>query len=91
MAFIEYSTSLDGIPEFEMGPDNTEIESAEPWELALIAQEVAEHYWHNWDGWDHQWPKKFEVFADKKSLGVFEVDMEMSPDFTARRSDSCAN
>lgn len=86
MAYIEYNTSLDGVAEFDLGNDNTDIECAESWELTLIAQEVAEHYWHNCDGWEAHWPMKFEIFADQASLGVFEVDMEMSPDFTARRS-----
>lgn len=84
---IEYNTSLDGEPEFLLGQDNIDIECADNWELELIATNIADHYWSYYGGYESGWPMKFEIFAGGVSLGIFEVDMEMSPNFTSRRVD----
>ena len=49
------------------------------------AKAAADQYHAN-GGWERSdWPLKFEVYFDGESQGVFEVDREDVPVFTARK------
>ena len=50
-----------------------------------IADLAAEHFYNNCDGWEYEWPIKFEMFYDGKSIGTFEVEMSMEPTFGSRK------
>ena len=46
-----------------------------------VAEEAAQDYWDNCDGWESNWPNTFEIFSDGKSVGKFRVQMESTPTF----------
>ena len=48
-----------------------------------IASEAAEDAYSFHDGWEWAWPVNIEVFEDNESLGVFEVNLELEPVFSA--------
>jgi len=61
-----------------------EVKTHYPEESAeYIAEDAAEDYHSNHDGWESSWPVKIEVFNGTRSLGVFEVEREMEPVFRA--------
>lgn len=57
------------------------------WDYEQLAQEAAEDYWENHDGWESHWPLNIELFADGNSVGMFEVVMEMEPTFSASKQE----
>lgn len=50
-----------------------------------LAEDAAEHFHRNHDGWEASWPVTIEVFHDGLFLGRFEVDREAVPSFNATR------
>lgn len=48
-----------------------------------IAQDAAQHYYDECDGWESTWPIKFEIFDGQESLGIYEVHLEHEPTFSA--------
>ena len=51
-----------------------------------VAEEAATDYFNNHDGWERSdWPLKFEIYFDGENQGIFEVDQEAIPVFTARK------
>ncbi len=49
--------------------------------IELFAEQCAENYWDNHDGYQSNWPLVFEIFLDGESKGKFDVDMESIPQF----------
>ncbi len=86
MAFIQYSCdSKDSAPEIDLGNDETDFEEAEEWELRMIAENCADHYYHHCEGWEANWPIVFEVFADGESIGKWRIGLEFEPSFSGGR------
>lgn len=55
-------------------------------DLKYVAEEAAEDYFHEHDGWECNWPLEFLILdITGKELGLFEVDMEAKPDFHAAK------
>lgn len=50
------------------------------------AEEAAEDYFYNHDGWEDGWPIQLELYIDCKSIGMFTVDYESRPVFSAYES-----
>ena len=50
-----------------------------------IAEEAAEDYYDNRDGWEDKWPKIISIYKDSRLLGRFEVDIEYEPTFSASK------
>lgn len=48
-----------------------------------IAEDAAEDFHSNHDGWESSWPVTIEISYEGKILGRFSVDMEARPHFTA--------
>jgi hypothetical protein len=55
--------------------------------LEIIAQDAAEDYHHNHDGWEHSsWPIEIHLYDEnEKILGKFSVDRDVEPVFSARK------
>ena len=49
----------------------------------LMAEEAAEDYHSNHDGWESHWPLKLAIFDGDKLIGKFEVELEHQPHFSA--------
>lgn len=49
----------------------------------LVATDLADHFFHNHDGWDHSWPVQFRLYEDDKEVGRFSVEQEAVPSFSA--------
>ena len=56
-----------------------------PEDLEWVAEDAGRDYWNSHDGWECRWPLKFEIFAQGKSLGRFEVGVEVEPTFSANQ------
>ena len=55
------------------------------WELEMAAQDCAQNFWTNHDGWECSWPLNFTIYTpDGKILGTFEIEQEYDPVFSAR-------
>ena len=59
-----------------------------PDDLEYLAEEAAEDYFNNHDGWESSWPLTFTIFQDEKKIGQIVVDMETVPRFHAHRPQS---
>jgi hypothetical protein len=55
----------------------------EPDQVEEVAEEAAEDYFHNHDGWESSWPRPITIFRDGKKLRTVSVDMEAVPKFFA--------
>lgn len=54
-----------------------------------VAEEAAKDYHSNHDGWEDSWPLDFELFtAAGVSLGVFTVEREAVPSFSATEKEA---
>ncbi len=51
--------------------------------LRLLAENAAEDYHGEHDGWEATWPIKLVLYSGSKELGRFEVDREAVPQFHA--------
>lgn len=47
-----------------------------PTSVDYLAEEAAEDFYNNHDGWEWHWPADFEVFLDGQSLGRRRVETE---------------
>ena len=56
----------------------------EPDEYDWLAEEVAEDYHANHDGWEDDWPVTFTIWKGDECLGKWSVDLEAVPSFSAR-------
>lgn len=52
-----------------------------PEDMDYIAQECAEKYFSEHDGWESSWPLTFTIFKDGKQIGRARVEMESEPQF----------
>lgn len=50
----------------------------------MKAEEAAEDYHDNHDGWEANWPLTIKIADSESHLGTFEVDREARPYFSAR-------
>lgn len=50
---------------------------------SLIADELAEDYNDNHDGWEAAWPLELRIYSDNKEVARFSVEKEMVPSFSA--------
>lgn len=48
-----------------------------------LAEDAAEDFYNNRDGWECKWPIRFDIYNGEKWLGAHEVHLEMKPSFTA--------
>lgn len=84
---IWYSSSdEDGPTRYQLtlrGPYNI----TRPIEQSDIAQQCADDFHHNHDGWECHWPRDITLYAteDGPPLASFEVDREAVPLFYATR------
>lgn len=54
--------------------------------LKWVAEDAAEYYHDNCDGWESSWPMEFTILDDKKKvLGTFIVERESVPQFSASK------
>lgn len=53
----------------------------------FIAEEAAEDYYERHDGWECDWPIKLEIFNGEESMGIFEIELVMSPSFESVEVD----
>jgi hypothetical protein len=52
--------------------------------VRFVAEDAGENYHYHHDGWEDSWPVKIEVWNSVgKSLGLFTVDREAVPQFSA--------
>lgn len=54
-------------------------DSHDDWRARDIAEDAAEHYFYNRDGWEDTWPVTFTVIG----VGTFSIDREDRPTFRA--------
>ena len=63
----------------------------EEWELECLATDAAEDDYSNCDGWERTtnrgggYPIEVELYVDGAPAGRFSVDIDFSPEFTARK------
>jgi len=68
-----------------------EYEQVSDWEMTdrncayHLANEAAEHYHSNCDGWESDWPLTFHIYSveEKKHIGSFHIEREAEPSFYA--------
>lgn len=70
--------------------EHRKVDDIDDWEWESLAEECAEDYLHNHDGWEHtSWhmdPMEFWIYDEnKKFIGKFDVQLEYNPSFYARR------
>ncbi|HGJ5858500.1 MAG TPA: hypothetical protein ACHBX6_02050 [Arsenophonus nasoniae] len=53
--------------------------------LDIAAQECAENFYDNHDGWESNWPLVIRIFVDNKIIGDFKVEMEFWPSFSTQK------
>ena len=60
-----------------------------PYDWSYIAQECAEDYYHNHDGWESSWPQLVYLreSEDGPIVAAFNVDMEAVPQFYAHETE----
>ncbi|CAH3957884.1 hypothetical protein AAHD50_00895 [Enterobacter hormaechei] len=92
MSVIQYVASDAGtFPEDAYFLDPRHIdELTSEWEFESLAQDAALDYFDNHDGWESDWPLDIELFIDGESIGVFAVEMEHVPRFSARKKQETA-
>lgn len=55
-----------------------------------IAEQCADDWHDNHDGWEASWPRVFAIFSDKKgpAFARFEINREYEPTFSATAIDA---
>lgn len=57
--------------------------------LEYIAEDAAEHYWDEKDGWESKWPRIFTIYSpDGTMLGRVEIEMEYRTHFSGRELEN---
>lgn len=64
-------------------PDDHNFSADDDHECCI--EECAEYYHHDCDGWESQWPLLFMLWIDDKYLGMFEIEREFEPVFSAKK------
>ncbi len=54
-------------------------------DFSYIAIGAAVDFFHYQGGYQTSWPKEIEIFLNRESVGVFLVDLEMCPVFSAKK------
>lgn len=49
----------------------------------MVATDLADHFFHNHDGWEHSWPLQFRIYEDGKEVARYSVEQETAPTFHA--------
>ncbi|MDX7989189.1 hypothetical protein FE392_18050 [Xenorhabdus sp. 12] len=82
---IEYAVT--GVNDLNEPSDRFELENT-GWEgyPRYLAEECAEDYYSNHDGWERNWPITIHVFSDGNHIGEFSVELESEPVFSASLS-----
>lgn len=81
MAKYRYKYAVDEPDYFYTLESNWVLE-----ELEYIAEDCAEDYHSNHDGWEARWPLTFTIATeDETILGTFEVEREARPQFYASK------
>jgi hypothetical protein len=85
---IHYTYEGSGC-EFE---DSYQVETRwDPEDLEYIAEECADDYHSNHDGWEDSWPVTFLLWDNQgRELGTFEVYRDTEPVFRAHQKDKQA-
>lgn len=93
MSKIQYSTEECGLGiENAYDLEGCQLsERHEACELAYLVEKAADDYFDYHDGWESSWPMDIEIFSDGKSLGVFTVEMETVPQFSATKKPESAS
>lgn len=75
---------------YDMGGDSFKFVSCFDKEDDLfLAEDAAEDYHSNHDGWESSWPITFSLYGiDGEKIGDFAVERETVPSFVAYRKDS---
>ena len=69
----------------ECDADNSYSPEARRWDREIVAKQAGEDFQYNHDGWEVEYPIGVSIFrTDGVLLGVFEVDREYEPRFSAR-------
>lgn len=55
-----------------------------------LAEDAAEDFFHEHDGWKSKWPLVFNIYDDGRHLGRYSVDVENQPHFYAARLEVAA-
>lgn len=71
------------LPEHGMTRDDPFEVDSESRSPRLIAQDAADNYHSNHDGWEARWPLKITVELQNGSERTFEVERDMEPAFYA--------
>lgn len=77
--FDEEKVDLDDVFVIE-----TQWDITDDIDQSWIAEECADDFHSNHDGWESTWPMKFKLWDPQGNVvGVFEVDREYTPTFHA--------
>lgn len=74
-----YTYAIDGLEGQSFDLQSVFLPSATGW----LAEEAAEDFYNEHDGWEWSWPATVTVFSGNDTLGRFIVHMEMKPSFSA--------
>lgn len=55
---------------------------------AYIAEDAAEDFHSEHDGWECKWPLTFDIFDGPTHLGRFQIEREYNPEFSAEPVDA---
>jgi hypothetical protein len=73
------------IPDIFGEEERIELVSDEHPGLESLAQEAAEDFHRNHDGWDHHnWPVEIDLYDGDKHIGRFSIDRDVAPVFSVR-------
>jgi hypothetical protein len=48
---------------------------------SLIADELAQDYFDNHDGWESSWPQSLRIWKGEEQVAAFNIEMEREPVF----------
>lgn len=68
------------------GPFGLKINIEDEGDLSYVAEQAADDFHTNHDGWECSWPRQFKIIGpDDTVLGEFEVDRDVEPVFSAHK------
>lgn len=94
MAIVEYCTaySKDENPDsvkasnrYKLDKNHNYDATDDDIDFELCIEECADDYFDNHDGWESKWPCLFMLWIDNQYLGMFEVELEHQPTFSANK------
>ena len=85
-----YAVDEETKKDLSLGDYNYTYEIESCWdegdEVEYVAQDAAEEYHNDHDGWESSWPCDFTIWNESgKNLGTFTVEREFDPTFSANR------